>query len=98
LPRSLVRVAFTLLSAPGVSNAIQLHWGSGADTLTFTDATRVTAHFCSGGSSAAERATFVLDLPAWGRSKVIARDPRDTGPARRATSPLGSSLPQLSRL
>ena len=40
----------------------------------------VTAHFCSGGSSAAEQATFVLDLPAWGRGKlkVVALDPADS--------------------
>ena len=130
-------------SSPGVAQAIQLHWSSGADTLTFTEATRailvlradsaevtlppewrllwvgdstevevvaldslevcegdtaqvygvdgpatpedstahrVTARFCSGGSGAAEQATFVLDLPAWGRGKckVVALDPVDS--------------------
>ena len=132
-----------LLLIPATSSAIQLHWSSGADTLTFTEATRailvlradsaevtlppewrllwvgdstevqvvaldslevcegdtaqvygmdgpstpedstthgITAHFCSGGSSAAEQATFVLDLPAWGRGKlkVVALDPADS--------------------
>ena len=33
-------VALALLLIPGVSQAIQLHWGSGADTLTFTETTR----------------------------------------------------------
>ena len=33
-------VALVLLFAPGVAHAIQLHWASGADTLTFTEATR----------------------------------------------------------
>ncbi len=136
-------VILTLSLIPGVSHAIQLHWSSGADTLTFTEETRailvlradsaevtlpsewrllwvgdstevqvvaldslevcegdtaqvygvdgsstpedstahrVTAHFCSGGSGAAEQATFVLDLPAWGRGKckVVALDPADS--------------------
>jgi sucrose-6-phosphate hydrolase SacC (GH32 family) len=136
-------VVFALLFIPGASHAFQLHWSSGADTLTFTEATRavlvlradsaevtlppewrllwvgdstevqvvaldsavvcegdtaqvydldgpstpddstahrVTAHFCSGGSSEAEQATFVLDLPAWGRGKckVVALDPADS--------------------
>jgi hypothetical protein len=136
-------LVFALLLIPGVANAIQLHWNSGADTLTFTEATRailvlradsaevtlppewrllwvgdstevevvaldsvemcdgdtaqvygvdgpstpedstahrVTAHFCSGGSSAAEQAVFQLDLPAWGRGKckVVALDPADS--------------------
>jgi len=40
----------------------------------------VTAHFCSGGSEAAEQAAFQLDLPAWGRGKckVVALDPVDS--------------------
>jgi len=136
-------LAFALLLVPGLAHALQLHWSSGADTLTFTEATRailvlradsaevtlppewrllwvgdstevevvaldslevcegdtaqvygvdgpttpedstahrVTAHFCSGGSSSAEQATFVLDLPAWGRGKckVVALDPADS--------------------
>ena len=135
--------ALVLLLIPGVAQAIQLHWNSGGDTLTFAEATRailvlradsaevtlppgwqlqwvgdstevqvvaldsteicegdtaqvygvdgpstpedstahrVTAHFCSGGSGEAERATFVLDLPAWGRGKckVVALDPADS--------------------
>jgi hypothetical protein len=135
--------ALALLLIPGIAQAIQLHWSSGADTLTFTEATRcmlvvqadsaevalpaewrllwvgdstevaivaldsaqvcegdtaqvydldepatpedstahrVTARFCSGGSSAAEQATFLLDLPAWGRGKlkVVALDPADS--------------------
>ena len=139
--RWLVVLAFLLI--PGIAQAIQLHWSSGADTLTFTEATRailvlradsaevtlppewqlqwvgdstevqvvaldslevcegdtaqvygvdgpatpedstahrVTAHFCSGGSAEAEQATFVLDLPAWGRGKckVVALDPADS--------------------
>ena len=139
--RWLAVLAFLLI--PEVSQAIQLHWSSGADTLTFAEATRcmlvvqadsaeatlppewrllwvgdstevevvaldslevcegdtamvydldepatpedstahrVTARFCSGGSSAAEQATFVLDLPAWGRGKckVVALDPADS--------------------
>ena len=141
-PCSLV-ARLALLLVPGVAHALQLHWSSGADTLTFTEATRailvlradsaevtlppewrllwvadstevevvaldslevcagdtaqvygvdgpstpedstthrVTAHFCSGGSSAAEQATFLLDLPAWGRGKckVVALDPADS--------------------
>jgi len=136
-------LALVLLLTPGVSQAIQLHWSTGADTLTFTEATRcmlvvqadsaevalppewrllwagdstevtvvaldsvevcaedtaqvhavdgpstpadstahrVTAHFCSGGSAASARATYVLDLPGWGRGKfkVIALDPKDS--------------------
>ena len=132
-----------LLLIPAVSHALQLHWSSGADTLTFTEATRamlvlradsaevtlppewrllwvgdstevevvaldslevcegdtarvygvdgpstpedstahrVTAHFCSGGSGATERAAYALDLPAWGRGKckVVALDPADS--------------------
>jgi len=143
MKRVLWLAAAVLLLAPGVSHAVQLHWSSGADTLTFTEATRailvlradsaevtlppewrllwvgdstevqvaaldslevceadtaqvydvdgpstledstahrVTAHFCSGGSGAAEQATFVLDLPAWGRGKcrVVALDPTDS--------------------
>ena len=31
-----------LLLCPTVSSAIQLHWSSGADALTFTTATRCT--------------------------------------------------------
>jgi hypothetical protein len=141
--RILWLVALALSLIPGVSQAIQLHWGTGADTLTFAEATRailvvgadsaevtlppewrllwvgdstevevvaldslavcagdtaqvygvdgpstpedstahrVTAHFCSGGSGAAEQATYVLDLPAWGRGKlkVVALDRADT--------------------
>jgi hypothetical protein len=38
--RVLRLVALALSLVPGVSRAIQLHWGSGADTLTFTEATR----------------------------------------------------------
>jgi hypothetical protein len=136
-------VILMLMLLPGVSQAIQLHWSSGADTLTFTEATRailvlradsaevtlppewrllwagdstevevvaldslgvcegdtaqvygvdgpttpedstahrVTAHFCSGGSSAAEQAVYQLDLPAWGRGKlkVVALNPADS--------------------
>ena len=136
-------LALALLLVPGLAQALQLHWSSGADTLTFTEATRailvlwadsaevtlppewrllwvgdstevevvaldslevcegdtaqvygvdgpstpedstahrVTAHFCSGGSSAAEQAVFQLDLPAWGRGKckVVALDPADS--------------------
>ena len=136
-------LALALLLITGTAHAIQLHWSSGADTLTFTEATRailvlradsaevtlppewrllwvgdstevevvaldslevcegdtaqvygvdgpstpedstahrVTAHFCSGGSSATEQAVFQLDLPAWGRGKckVIALDPADS--------------------
>jgi hypothetical protein len=136
-------LVLALLHVPTVSHAIQLHWSSGADTLTFTEATRailvlradsaevtlppewrllwvgdstevevveldslevcagdtaqvygvdgpsspedstahlVTAHFCSGGSEAAEQAVFQLDLPAWGRGKckVVALDPADS--------------------
>ena len=33
-------LVLALLLVPGVSHAIQLHWSSGADTLTFTEATR----------------------------------------------------------
>ena len=33
-------LAFALLFVPGAAHAIQLHWSSGADTLTFTEATR----------------------------------------------------------
>ncbi|MBI5711570.1 MAG: T9SS type A sorting domain-containing protein [Candidatus Eisenbacteria bacterium] len=136
-------LVIALLLVPGVSHALQLHWSSGADTLTFTEATRailvlradsaevtlppewrlmwvgdstevevvaldslavcagdtaqvygvegpvtpedstahrVTARFCSGGSSAAEQASYQLDLPAWGRGKckVVALDPADS--------------------
>jgi hypothetical protein len=136
-------VALALLLFPGASQAIQLQWSSGADTLTFTEATRcmlvlradsaevtlppewrllwvadsaqvqiveldsldvcqgdtanvfdlegpstpedstanlVTAHFCSGGSSVAAQAGYVLDLPAWarGKLKVVAVDPADS--------------------
>jgi len=136
-------LVLALLLVPTVSHALQLHWSSGADTLTFTAATRailvlradsaevtlppewrllwvgdstevevvasdslevcagdtaqvygvdgpsspedstahrVTAHFCSGGSSASEQAVFQLDLPAWGRGKckVVALDPADS--------------------
>ena len=136
-------ITLVLTLTPGAAQAIQLHWSSGADTLTFTEATRctlvvqadsaevtlppewrllwvgdstevevvaldslevcaadtaqvygvdgpatpedstahrVTAHFCSGGSGEAEQATFVLDLPAWGRGKckVVALDPTDS--------------------
>jgi len=136
-------LVLALLLIPAVSHAIQLHWSSGADTLTFTEATRAilvlradsaevtlppewrllwvgdstevevvaldslevcagdtaqvygldgpatpadsaahlaTAHFCSGGSEAAEQAVFQLDLPAWGRGKckVVALDPVDS--------------------
>jgi len=143
MKRLLWLVALLLLLIPGVSQAIQLHWSSGADTLTFAGATRcmlvvqadsaevtlppewrllwvgdstevtvvaldslqicagdtaqayhvdgpatpddstahrVTAQFCSGGSSTAERATYVLDLPAWGRGKLkaVALDPADS--------------------
>ena len=38
--RVLWLAALVLLFTPGVSQAIQLHWSSGADTLTFTEATR----------------------------------------------------------
>jgi len=136
-------VTLALLLVPGVAHAIQLHWGSAADTLTFSEATRailvlradsaevtlppewrllwvgdsaevefvaldslevcagdtaqvygvdgpatsedstahqITAHFCSGGSSASERAAYVVDLPAWarGKCKVVALDPADS--------------------
>jgi len=33
-------LVLALLLIPAVSHAIQLHWSSGADTLTFTEATR----------------------------------------------------------
>jgi hypothetical protein len=136
-------LVLALLLIPTVSRAIQLHWGSGADTLTFTEPTRailvlradsaevtlppewrllwvgdstevqvveldslevcegdtarvydvdgpetpadstahlVTAHFCLGGSEAAEQALYELDLPAWGRGKckVVALDLADS--------------------
>ena len=33
-------LAVALLLVPGSAHALQLHWSSGADTLTFTEATR----------------------------------------------------------
>src|SRR5436190_8079795 len=35
-------IMFALLLVPSVSHALQLTWGSGASTLTFTEATRCT--------------------------------------------------------
>ena len=141
----LIRLLFVMamLLIPTGAHALQLHWSSGADTMTFTEAPRatlvlradsaeetlppgwrllwvgdstevrvvaldslevcagdtaqvydvdgpsspddstahrVTAHFCSGGSNAAEEAAFELDLPASGRGKckVVALDPADS--------------------
>jgi hypothetical protein len=33
-------LVLALLLVPGVAHGLQLHWSSGADTLTFTEATR----------------------------------------------------------
>jgi hypothetical protein len=38
--RVLWLIALVLVLTPGAAHAIQLHWASGADTLTFTEATR----------------------------------------------------------
>jgi hypothetical protein len=38
-------VVLALLFSPGASQAFQLHWSSGADTLTFTEATRAMLVF-----------------------------------------------------
>jgi hypothetical protein len=132
-----------LTCVPCTASALQLHWSSGADTLTFTEATRctlvvqadpaeqrlppewrllwvadtsgielialdpgiacsgdaaqvadielpttpadsaanlITAHFCSGGTTAASRAEYLVDLPGWarGKLKVVALDPSDS--------------------
>jgi len=58
----------------------QVHDVDGPSTPDDSTAHRVTAHFCSGGSNASDRATYQLDLPAWGRGKckVVALDPADS--------------------
>jgi hypothetical protein len=58
----------------------QVYGVDGPATTEDSTAHRVTAHFCSGGSGEAGQATFLLDLPAWGRGKckVVAIDPADS--------------------
>ena len=58
----------------------QVYGVDGLSTPEDSTAHRVTAHFCSGGSGAAEQAVFQLDLLAWGRGKciVVALDPADS--------------------
>jgi hypothetical protein len=52
----------------------------GPSTPEDSTANLATARFCSGGSGGASEATYLLDLPAWGRGKckVVALDPADS--------------------
>jgi hypothetical protein len=58
----------------------QVYDVEGPATPEDSTANRWTAQFCSGGSSAAASANYLLDLPAWarGKLKVVALDPADS--------------------
>jgi hypothetical protein len=62
------------------ADTAQVYDVEGPATSEDSTANRWTAQFCSGGSSVAAGATYVLDLPAWarGKLKVVALDPADS--------------------